>query len=153
MCSLSHLGKGFLFELSHLLVNLGYRNFTILLYSPTSIIMVCDSVCPVCPSIQNHLFCCSQWTYGHDFWYMGGCEASLSMYITYNSVSTPTPWAVAGPMGSWRVLYFISSLKLSQREENRNGQIVEEIVFWKSLCNNVVQSCLGNLSNVSCSYK
>ncbi len=27
------------------------------------------------------------------------CEVLLSMYITYNSVSIPTPWAVAGPHG------------------------------------------------------
>ncbi len=27
------------------------------------------------------------------------CEVFLSMYITYNSVSIPTPWAVAGPHG------------------------------------------------------
>ncbi len=27
------------------------------------------------------------------------CEVYVSMYITYNSISTPTPWAVAGPHG------------------------------------------------------
>ena len=27
------------------------------------------------------------------------CEVCLSMYITYISVSMPTPWAVAGPNG------------------------------------------------------
>ncbi len=65
-----------------------------------SIIMVCNSFHPsVRVSLHNHLSCCSQWTYGHDFWYRGGhwCKAFLSMDITYNSVSIPIQWAVAAP--------------------------------------------------------
>ncbi len=33
------------------------------------------------------------------YFIIAGCEAYLSMYIAYISVSKPTPWAVAGPHG------------------------------------------------------
>ena len=35
------------------------------------------------------------------------CEVFLSMYIIYNSVSLPTPWAVAGPHGQLGSSYMV----------------------------------------------
>ena len=76
---------------------------------PSSIIMVCDSFRV---SIRNHLSCCSQWTYWHD-------------YFTYNSVSIPTPGAVAGPHGQLASLWWVVSL-------------------W-SFCNSTIQVLVNNV--------
>ncbi len=43
------------------------------------------------------------------------CEAFLSMYIAYISVSKPTPWAVAGLQGQ------LASKLFSKTEEKNNG--------------------------------
>ncbi len=54
-------------------------------------------------------------------WYadIGDCQYAdiadnLSIYIAYISVSKPTPWAVAGPIGSWRVQNFLVVKDLKQ---------------------------------------
>ncbi len=59
--------------------------------------MVCDYLIPL---ICNHLSCCCQKTYGPDFFIcIAWCKLYLPLYITYISVSMPSPWAVTSPNG------------------------------------------------------
>ena len=75
---------------------------------------------------RNHLSCCRQLTYGPDFWFVvpnrsiavARCElylseVYLSMYITYISVSMPSPWAVAGPNGQLVSILYYKTCKVS----------------------------------------
>ncbi len=68
--------------------------------------MVCDSFHPpVCPSATTSPAVANgpmDMIFG-----IVGCEAFLSMYITYNSVSIPSPWEVAGPHGQLASNYIV----------------------------------------------